>query len=133
MLPPPPPRREARNELKPTAAFRIPASRVKLRHLRAAAIGHLRADKTVPRADRDRDRPARSAAPSPAHHRGRQAVCTGMHARLSGSRQAGTRCQRGPSVAVRGKPTVHTDRPGGRTPSLYVRGHRDTAVYSDTR
>ena len=64
MLPPPPPRREARNELKPPAAFRIPASRVKLRHLRAAAIGHLHADKTVPRADRDRDRPARSARPA---------------------------------------------------------------------
>ena len=35
MLPPPPPRREARNELKPPAAFRIPASRIQLRHLRA--------------------------------------------------------------------------------------------------
>ena len=64
MLPPPPPRREARNELKPPAAFRIPASSVKLRHLRAAAIGHLYTDKTVPRADRDRDRPARSARPA---------------------------------------------------------------------
>ena len=42
---------------------------------------------------------------------------TGMHARLSGSRQAGIRDRRGPSVAVRGKPTVHTDRPGGRSPS----------------
>src|SRR5260370_25654357 len=29
-----------------------------------------------------------------------------MHARLSGPRQAGTRHQRGPSVPVRGKPTV---------------------------
>ena len=57
------------------------------------------------------------AAPSPANHRGRQAGCTGMHARLSGSRQAGARDRRGPSVAVRGKPTVHTDRPRGRTPS----------------
>ena len=64
MPPPPPPRREARNKLKPPAAFRIPASRVKLRHLRAAAIGHLHPDKTVPRADRDRDRPARSARPA---------------------------------------------------------------------
>jgi len=167
MLPPPPPRREARNELKPPAAFRIPASTVQLRHLRAAAIGDLHADKTVPRADRDRDRPARSARPAmpdtiaeqlahqqggviparvpgtehsaderagdprplrppghrhalpdlrpshqrtafpgrppPVNHRGRQAGCTGMHARLSGSRQAGTRDRRGPSVAVRGK------------------------------
>src|ERR1700729_593323 len=62
MLPPPPPRREARNQLKPPAAFRIPPSRVKLRHLRAAAIGPLHTDKTVPRADRDR--PARSTRPA---------------------------------------------------------------------
>ena len=55
--------------------------------------------------------------PPPGNHRGRQAGCTGMHARLSGSRQAGARDRRGPSVAVRGKPTVHTDRPRGRTPS----------------
>jgi hypothetical protein len=54
---------------------------------------------------------------------GRQAGCTGMYARLSGSRQAGTRDRRGPSVAVRGKPTVHTDRPGGRTPSAYLHRH----------
>ena len=84
MLPPPPPRREARNELKPPAAFRIPASTVQLRHLRAAAIGHLHTDKAVP------------------------------------GRQAGTRDRHGPSVAVRGKPTVHTDRPSGRTPSAYL-------------
>ena len=64
MLPPPPPHRQARNELKPPAAFRVPASNVQLRHLRAAAIGHLHPDKTVPRADRDRDRPARSARPA---------------------------------------------------------------------
>ena len=169
-------------QLKPPAAFRIPASRAQLRHLRAAAIGHLHTDKAVPRADRDRDRPARSARPAMpdtiaeqlAHQQGgviparvpgtehpaceragdprplrppghrhalpdppaqpsahppspaapppeitgsRQAGYTGMHARLSGARQAGTRGQRGPSVAVRGKPTVHTDRPGGPTPS----------------
>jgi hypothetical protein len=55
--------------------------------------------------------------PPPGNHRGRQAGRTGMHARLSGSRQAGTRDRRGPSVAVRGKPTVHTDRPSGWTPS----------------
>src|ERR1017187_5322001 len=64
MLPPPPPRREARNELKPPAAFRIPARTVQLRYFRAAAIGHLHTDKTVPRADRDRDRPARSPRPA---------------------------------------------------------------------
>ena len=153
-----------------------PGQRVQLRHLRAAAIGHLHPDKTVPRADRDRDRPARSAraampdtiaeqlahqqdgviparmpgpstpptnarAPAPApparppsrspgsaaqpsahppfpgrlppaDHRAARAGVQGMHARLSGLRQAGTRDQRGPSVAVR-EPTVHTDRPGG--------------------
>ena len=56
-------------------------------------------------------RPAPSKSPGPA---GR---VNGMHARLSRTRQAGTRDRRGQSVAVRGKPTVHTDRPGGRTPS----------------
>jgi hypothetical protein len=72
--------------------------------------------------------PPSPAAPPPANHRGRQAGCTGMHARLSGSRQAGTRDRRGPSVAVRGKPTVRTDRPGGRTPSAicpWTARHRD--------
>ncbi len=54
---------------------------------------------------------------------GRRASTRGMHARLSGSRQAGTRDRRGPFVAVRGKPTVHTDRPGGRTPSAYLHRH----------
>lgn len=56
-----------------------------------------------------RHRPIRISAPPRGH--------TGMHARLSGSRQAGTRDRRGPSVAVRGKPTVRTDRPGARIPS----------------
>jgi hypothetical protein len=59
--PPSPPRRQARHHLKPATAFRIPVSRVQLRHLRAAAIGDLHADKAVPGPDRDRDRPARSA------------------------------------------------------------------------
>src|SRR5208283_2116472 len=40
-----------------------------------------------------------------------------MHARLSGTRQAGTRRQRGPSVAVRGKPTVTRTVLTARTPS----------------
>ena len=73
--------------------------------------------------------------PPPANHRGRQAGCTAMHARLSGSRQAGTRDRRGPSVAVRGKPTVHTDRPGGRTPSAmcpWTPRHRDLQRYKVT-
>jgi hypothetical protein len=38
---------------------------------------------------------------------------TGMHARLRATRQARTPRRRGPSVAVREKPTVRTDRPGG--------------------
>ena len=63
-MPPPPPRREARHELKTPAAFRTPPGTVQLWHLRAAAIGHLHPDKAVPRADRDRDRPARSARPA---------------------------------------------------------------------
>ena len=40
-----------------------------------------------------------------------------MHAGLSSARQARTRYCRGPSVAVRGRPVVHTTRPGGQTPS----------------
>src|ERR1700733_258279 len=40
-----------------------------------------------------------------------------MPARLSGRRPAGTRRQRGPSVAVRGKPSGYADRPAGTNPS----------------
>ncbi len=71
--------------------------------------------------------PAFPGRPPPANHRGRQAGCTGMHARLSGSRPAGTRDRRGPSVAVRGKPTVHTDRPSGWTPSAYLHRRGDAS------
>jgi hypothetical protein len=45
-----------------------------------------------------------------------------MHARLSGVRQARTRRQRGPSVAVRGKPTVTPTVPAAESRPLYVRG-----------
>ncbi len=199
-LPPPSPRRKPGNELKPPAALRIPASGAQLRHLRAAAIGHLHTDKAVPGPDRDRDRLARSTRPAvpdavaeklvhqqgsvipagvpgtehPAHeragdpcplrppghrhalpnlqpshhsapafpgppapgnHRERHAGCTGMHAQLSRTRQAGTCHRRGPSVAVRGKPTVSTDRPGGRTPSAicpWTPRHRDLQRYKVT-
>jgi hypothetical protein len=62
--PPAPPRRQGRHHLKPAAAFRIPASRVKLRRPRTAVIGHLHTDKTVPRTDRDRDCPARIPRPA---------------------------------------------------------------------
>ena len=46
--PPAPPRREARHHLKPPAAFRIPASRVQLRHFRPAPISDLHTDEPVP-------------------------------------------------------------------------------------
>jgi hypothetical protein len=42
---------------------------------------------------------------------------TRMHARLSGARQARTHRQRGPSVAVRGKPAVTPTARQARTPS----------------
>ena len=64
--------------------------------------------------------------PRPGHHRGRQAGVR-MHARLSRTRQTETCHQPGPSVAVRGKPTVHTDRPGGRTPSAYLHRRGDAS------
>jgi len=198
MLAPPPPRREARNELKPPAAFRIPASSVKLRHFRAAAIGHLHTDKTVPHADRDRDRPARSARPAVpdaiakqlAHQQG-----SVIPARVPGTEhpdceRAGDPCPLRPpghrhalpnlqpshhsapafpgrpprEITGRAMPDVrgctlssaahvkpeHATSPGrpwlsvesrrciptvlaaGRRP-LYVRGHRNTVTYSDTR
>ncbi len=60
---PPPPRREADNELKPTAAFLIPVSRVQLRHPRSAAVGDLNPDHAVDSLDGDRDRLAWSARP----------------------------------------------------------------------
>jgi hypothetical protein len=53
---PAPPRREARNELKPAAAFRITARRTQLRRPRPGAIGDLDPDDAVPGPDRDRDR-----------------------------------------------------------------------------
>lgn len=77
---------------------------------------------TNARATRDRSaRPATSSSPEPPaqpsahrlpgrpssreHTRDRRAD-RGMHTRLAGACQAGTRRQRGPSVTVRGKPTV---------------------------
>jgi hypothetical protein len=51
-----------------------------------------------------------------------------------------TRRRRGPSVAVRGKPTVHTDRPSGRTPSAmrpwttrHAGPRRDKKTHGGTR
>jgi hypothetical protein len=61
---PPPPRREAINELKPAATFRIPAGRIQLGHPRPAAISDLDTDNSVPRLNRDRDRLARSGRPA---------------------------------------------------------------------
>jgi hypothetical protein len=77
--------------------------------------------------------PPSPAAPAPVNHRGRQAGCTGMHARLGRTRQAGTRGRGGLSVAVRGKPTVHTDRPSGWTPSAYLHRRGDRKWFRDGR
>jgi hypothetical protein len=58
------------------------------------------------------DLPGRQAPGSPAAARHK-----GMHARLSAGRQAGNRRQRGPSVAVRGKPAVTPTARQARPPS----------------
>ena len=56
-----------------------------------------------------------------------------MHARLSGSRQAGTRPARpGPWPSVESRRCTPTVLAAGRRP-LYVRGRRDTGTYSATR
>src|SRR5207244_7867572 len=60
----PPPRREARDELKPAAAFCIAASRPQLRHPRAAPVGDLDPDDTVPGPDGHRDRLSWSTRPA---------------------------------------------------------------------
>ena len=54
--PPAPPRREALNELKPPAAFRIAARRTQLRRPRPSPVGDIDPDSTVPGNNRDRDR-----------------------------------------------------------------------------
>jgi hypothetical protein len=55
-----------------------------------------------------------------------------MHAHLSGIRQAGTRDRAAcPWLSVESRRCTPTVLAAGRRP-LYVRGHRDTAVYSDT-
>ena len=53
---PAPPRREARNELKPATAFRVAARRTQLRRPRPGAVGDLDPDGAVSGDDRDRDR-----------------------------------------------------------------------------
>jgi hypothetical protein len=62
--PPAPPRREARNELKPPAAFRITARRPQLRRPRPGAVGNLDTHDALSRNDRDRDRLPRSTRPA---------------------------------------------------------------------
>ena len=61
----------------------------------------------------------------------------GMHARLRRSPHAGIRRQRGPSVAVREKPTVSPDRPGGtdavRYASVDIATYRPAVTHCDTR
>ena len=54
--PPAPPRGQARDQLQPPAAFRVPASRAQLRHPGPATVGDLDPDHAVPGRDRDRDR-----------------------------------------------------------------------------
>jgi hypothetical protein len=62
--PPAPPRREARNELKPPAAFRIAARRTQLRRPRPGAVSDLDPDDALPGPDRHRDRLPRSTRPA---------------------------------------------------------------------
>ena len=72
--------------------------------------------------------PAQSSVhlPSPVHRprpgkpRGTASGYRGMHAPFSGPRQAGTRRRNGPSVAVRGKPTVPPTVLTAQTPSAYL-------------
>jgi hypothetical protein len=59
--------------------------------------------------------PAFPAALVPGNRAGHRAD-TGMHARLSGARQAKTRRRRGPSAAVRGNADGCTDRASGTKP-----------------
>ena len=54
--PPAPPRREARDELKPSAAFRVAARRTQLRRPRPGPVSDLDPDDAAPGPDRDRDR-----------------------------------------------------------------------------
>jgi hypothetical protein len=54
--PPAPPRREARDELKPPAAFRVAARRTQLRRPRPGPVSDLDPDDAAPGPDRDRDR-----------------------------------------------------------------------------
>jgi hypothetical protein len=56
----PPPCREARDELKPPAAFRVTVGRTQLRRPPPGAVGDLDPDDAVPGPDRDRDRLPRS-------------------------------------------------------------------------
>ena len=80
----PPPRREARNELKPPAAFRVTVGRTAAPAISAPAF------------------PA-ALVPGIAEAAGRTHR---MHARLSGARQASTRTRRGPSVPSVENPAV---------------------------
>jgi len=66
-------------------------------------------------------------------NRAGQADTRGTHARLSGARQAGTRCWRGPSAAVRGKPTATPTVLTPQTRSAICPWTRHAAVYSATR
>jgi hypothetical protein len=62
--PPAPPRREARDELKPPAAFRVAARRTQLRRPRPGSVGDLDPDGAASGDDRDRDRLPGSTRPA---------------------------------------------------------------------
>jgi hypothetical protein len=72
----------------------------------------------------------------PGKARGPPGGRTGVHARLRRHLKPEHARQRAPSVAVRGKPTVRTDRPGGpdavRYASVDTAMHRLTVTYRDT-
>ncbi len=110
--PPSPPRREARNEVKPPAAFRIAASAAQFRHPRPAPIGDLDPDNAVHRLDRDRDRPARSTRAGYAGHYCRKARSpAGRPHPRTGARD------RAPRPRTRGRPApAPPARPASRSP-----------------
>ena len=77
----------------------------------------------------------RLPGPHSSRHTGRAARDARPARRHAGGPQI--QCRRGPSVAVREKPTVRTDRPGGsdavRYTSVTIATHRPAVTHADTR
>jgi hypothetical protein len=118
--PPSPPRAEAPGHPP------HPASTAQLRHPRAAPIGHLHTDKTVP--------PSPAVRP-PAHHRDRQAGCTDARSTQRHTSSRNTRPAR--PVAVR-ETADGAHRPSGRAAAVRYTSvdtvtQRSTAPQGDTR